>query len=150
MYLASVGCRYGCHWHIMSQVGVSNSTERMCRAKCRTPSCQWSGGDKTAASFASPTSLSGSRPLGTVSLRRGSVVNYMRVLSWGHSRIVVEVPEGDGVGHSLVVEVWTHIHIPQGHIHLPSSLVFLWTGSCRVVYDTCGYVVFRLCLRAFC
>lgn len=43
--------------------------------------------------------------MGTVSLRRGSVVNYMRVLSWTHDTIVAEVPEGVGAGYDLVVSV---------------------------------------------
>ena len=43
--------------------------------------------------------------MGTVSLRRGRVVNYMRVLSWTHDTIVAEVPEGVGAGYSLVVSV---------------------------------------------
>ena len=43
--------------------------------------------------------------MGTVSLRRGSVVNYLRVLSWTHDTIVAEVPEGVGAGYDLVVSV---------------------------------------------
>ena len=76
-----------------------------CQARCRTPACVWTSGDATPRSFAPPTPLSGIHPLGTVSLQRNGVVNYMRVLSWTHNRIRAEVPEGVGAGYSVVVNV---------------------------------------------
>ncbi len=74
-------------------------------AQCRTNECVWTSGDGTPALFANGSDLSISHPMGTVSLRRGSVVNYMRVLSWTHDTIVAEVPEGVGAGYELVVSV---------------------------------------------
>ncbi len=74
-------------------------------AQCRTNECVWTSGDGTPALFANASDLSKSHPMGTVSLRRGSVVNYMRVLSWTHDQIVAEVPEGVGAGYELVVSV---------------------------------------------
>ncbi len=73
-----------------------------------TRACLWSSGDATAVSSLSKSSLATSRPLGTVSLRRAGVVAYMRVLSWTHNRIVVEVPEGVGVNYELHVQVCMH------------------------------------------
>ena len=74
-------------------------------SQCRTSNCDWSSGDLTPALFAEPSDLNGSHPMGTVSLRRDNVVNYMRVLSWTHDTIVAEVPEGVGAGYDLVVSV---------------------------------------------
>ncbi len=85
---------------------VESPIVRFCRGRCRSPTCQWSSGDRTDPTFAATTTgLESSRPLGTVSLRKDGAVNYLRVLSWTHNTIVAQVPEGVGVGYSLVVEV---------------------------------------------
>jgi hypothetical protein len=73
--------------------------------QCRTNNCGWTSGDATSPLFAEVSDVSTSHPMGTVSMRRGSVVNYMRVLSWTHDQIVAEVPEGVGAGYELVVSV---------------------------------------------
>ena len=84
---------------------LGSPTLTLLLSQCRTSNCDWSSGDLTPALFAEPSDLNGSHPMGTVSLRRGSVVNYMRVLSWTHDTIVAEVPEGVGAGYDLVVSV---------------------------------------------
>ena len=84
---------------------LGSPTLTLLLSQCRTSNCDWSSGDLTPALFAEPSDLNGSHPMGTVSLRRDNVVNYMRVLSWTHDTIVAEVPEGVGAGYDLVVSV---------------------------------------------
>ncbi len=66
-----------------------------CRARCRAASCVWSAVEPDTAA----------RPMGTVSLRRDGIINFLKVRSWNQTEIVAEVPEGEGADYSLVVEV---------------------------------------------